>query len=438
MGLFSKKDPREEAEKGIRKGKLYLKAEKFKKAGKYFTSAAENYYELHEFEIAKEAYYKAAKAFLNDRYDDVVEALRKGGDASLFLDEYKEANEFFKNALKYVTHLRKDEDRFFHYILFSSLSYLCLFIKGKQDLGLTFIKQVKNKVDADYFNENPLIRLVKNLTIAIRDKNKKYLDKVEANFEKYKFRKAEEKLIKEVLVVAKSHVTLKTKLTLDKDEYTTKDKIKLILTVDTSPLLTISDYEFYNYEIEKIEISNIGVTVSDNFTTGKKPDLPRIIKAGESQDFEFVIDPHFQLDKPFIGPLLLTCEIDEKFIFFLKTKIIHPNLISPPPSLEISMETLKTPLVGQTFPLEFTIENSSQGDALNVEVNLEFPEELRIMRGTTEKQIYSLPSNDKIVWQLNIRPIDSGDYEIKLNVKFKDPDQNIIEYSETFPLALKL
>ncbi|MFO8018939.1 MAG: hypothetical protein R6U96_09910 [Promethearchaeia archaeon] len=438
MGLFSK-DPREEAEKGIRKGKLYLKADKFKKAGKYFTSAAENYYELHEFEVAKEAYYKAAKAFLNnERYDDVIESLRKGGDACLFLDKYKEANEFFKNALKYVAHLRKDEDRFFHYVLFSSLSYFCLFIKGKQDVGLTMIKQVKNKVNAEYFNENPLILLVKNLTIAIRDKNKKYLDKVEQNFEKYKFRNAEEKLIKEVLVVAKAHVTLKTKLMLDKDEYTTNDEIKLNLMIDTTPLLAISDYEFHNYEIEKIEISNIGVSVSDNFTTGKKPEMPQTIKSGEKEEFEFIVNPHFQIDTPFIGPLLLTCEIDEKFIFFLKTKTIHPKLISPPPSLDISMDTLKTPLVGKTFPLEFTIENNSQGDALNVEMNVEFPEELRIMRGTTKKQIYSLPSNDEMVWQLNIRPIDSGDYEIKLDIKFEDPDQNIIEYTEIFPFSLNL
>lgn len=438
MGLFSK-DPREEAEKGIRKGKLYLKADKFKKAGKYFTSAAENYYELHEFKKAKEAYHKAAECFLNDdRYDDVIESLRKGGDACLFIDLYNEANEFFKTAFKYIEYLNKDSEKNFNYVLFSSLSYLCLFIKGKQDLGLRVIKQIKKKVDGDYFKENPLIRLIKNLTIAIRDKNEKYLKKVEDNFEKYKFRKAEKKLIKDVLVVAKSHVSLKTQLILDKEEYTTRDTIKLTLKIDTSPLLAISEYEFHNYEIKKLKISNIGVSVSDNFTTKQKPEIPQTFTPGDKAELEFIIDPHFQVDKPFIGPLLMTCEIDDQFTFFLKTKVIEPNLISPPPSLEISMEALKTPLVGKSFPLEFTIENNSEGDALNLEINVDFPDELNVMRGTTKKQIYSLSSNDSIVWQLTIRPIDAGDYEIKLDLKFNDPDQNKIEYSETFPFSLNL
>jgi hypothetical protein len=102
------------------------------------------------------------------------------------------------------------------------------------------------------------------------------------------------------------------------------------------------------------------------------------------------------------------------------------------------MENLRPPLIGQTFPLEFLIENKSEGDALELELNIEFPKELKVMRGTTKKQIYSLSSNDTIAWELSLRPSEAGDYNIKMDLKFKDPDQNQIEETKNFPFSIKL
>jgi hypothetical protein len=60
------------------------------------------------------------------------------------------------------------------------------------------------------------------------------------------------------------------------------------------------------------------------------------------------------------------------------------------------------------------------------------------MRGTTEKQIYSLRSNEELKWELNIKPIEAGDYIVKVMVNFKDPDQNVIEDVKEFPFSIKL
>jgi hypothetical protein len=102
------------------------------------------------------------------------------------------------------------------------------------------------------------------------------------------------------------------------------------------------------------------------------------------------------------------------------------------------MKNLRTPLIDQSFPMEFYIENHSEGDALDLYLEIQFPEQLKVMRGTTKKQIYSLSSNDKITWEITLKPIEMGDYTINMDLKFKDPDQNLIEEKKIFPFSIKL
>ena len=332
------KDPLIEAEKKLSKAELFFNADQFKKAGKLFNSAADSFFKEKDYKSAKECYNNAASSYIPlKRYSLAIGALRNAGDCSLFINEYSDANRFFKKVINYLPNYKKTADRDYLYILFSSLSYLCLFIEGKQDQGLDFIKQIKKNIDSGFFKESPMISLVKNLTIAVRDKNKDYLDKIVVK--KYDFHTAEEKLLKEVLVAAKSIISIEIKVGLDKEQYTTKDIIKLKIDVNTKPLLEISQNSFYNYNIEKIKITNIGLNLSENIIAQKKPNLPVTLNAGESYEFEILVKPHFQVDEPFIGPISLNCEMDDKFIFLLQeNEVIKPNIITPPPSLEISNE----------------------------------------------------------------------------------------------------
>lgn len=422
------KTPLQKAQKLLNKAELAFDTEQYKKAGKYFYKAADIFFDIHEFEKAKLSYFNATKSFVNeDIFDDALESIRNAADAALFIDDYQSAQKFFKNALKFIPYYRRQEDKNLNYVLFSSLSYLCLFIKGKQDLGLQQLKQVKSKVDGTYFKENPLIKLVKNLTIAIRDKNKKYLDLVENDFPKYKFREAEAKLVKEVLVLAKSHVSLITALSLDKDEYTTKDMIKVFLDVDTAPLKEISNYKFHNYQIKELKITDVGLAISDNLTSKKSLNLPLCLTPGEKERYELTVKPHFVMDKTYIGPILFTCEIDGKFVFYLKSQMITPNLVSPLPTLDLSIKPLKTPLIGQSFPLEIHVANNSEGEALSIKINVKTSEKLKLLRGTTEKQVYSLRAKEDILWELSLKATEAGEHELIFDILFNDPDGNTIK-----------
>lgn len=434
------KDPHIDAQKELNKAELYFDNENYKKAGKSFKSAGDSYFKLSEFKIARECYSYAAKSFdFENRSDITIEVLRKAGDSSLLIDDFSTSNKFFKNAIRYIPDLRKVENRNLYYLFYSTLSYLCLFLEGKQDQGLVFIKEIRKEVESDFFKESPYIGLIKDLTIAIRDKNENYLTQIEQNFNLYDFSKAEQKLLKLVLALANAHISLKTNLKLDKDKYTTRDIINLTLHVDSRPIVSVSKYPFYDYSFKEMKITNITMSLSDNITPQKKPELPITINPGEEYNFQFSLKPHFQIAEPSIGPFMITCELDDKFLVYRKdSEVIKPNIVSPPPSLEVSMKNLRPPLIDQSFPMEFLIENKSEGDALELNVELEFPEQLKVMRGTTKKQIYSLSSNENITWEISLKPLEAGDYIIKMEIKFKDPDQNLIEDSKSFPFAIKM
>ena len=121
-----------------------------------------------------------------------------------------------------------------------------------------------------------------------------------------------------------------------------------------------------------------------------------------------------------------------------ETQSLIPKLTSPPAALLASIKNLRPPLIDKTFPLEILIENKSKGEALDVKIDVEFPEKLKIMRGTTKKQTYSLRTNEDLTWEINLKPLEAGDYIIKMNIRFMDPDRNLIEETNEFPFSIKL
>ncbi|MFX1269771.1 MAG: hypothetical protein ACFFAK_17565 [Promethearchaeota archaeon] len=427
------------AENQFLKAEKLFKARQFKKAAKNYYSAGNNYLKLDKYEQAIISFINGANAFIElDRIQSSLDLLRMAGDSSLLNNDYLKANEIFKSAIEFIPKLRSKGARNNNYVLFSVLSYLCLFTKIKQEEGLNFIKKLQNKVESSYFKEHPLIILVTELTICLRDNNPKYLEKIQTNLQNYEFSDAELKLMREILFITNLQLSLKSELQLDKELYRTNENISLKVNINTQPLLSVTQNPFFSYRIEKFEIIKLNLQLSDNLSSSRKPVIPVDLEIGKVHELDFIIKPHFQLDNPFIGPLSLTCEINNNLIFIYETVEIIPNLISPPPTLEISTKNLRPPLIEQTFPLEILVQNQSQGEALDVNIDAEFPEQLKIMRGTTTKKIYSLRSNEEIRWEVNLKPLEAGDYVVKLLIKFKDPDQNLIEETKEFPISIKL
>ncbi|MFW9895432.1 MAG: hypothetical protein ACFFD7_06485 [Candidatus Thorarchaeota archaeon] len=426
--------------------KVYRKAEKlynamqYKRAAKIFNDVGDSYLKLDKFELARDCYFDAAKCSMKeDKYLIGLDFLRKAGNASLFRHEFLEANQFFREALNYIPNLRSTSDRNQNYVLFSCLSFLCHFVKGEKEEGLKIVKRTKSSVDDKFFKENSLIHLITNLTMVSKEKHDKYIERIKKDFNNLKFRDAEIILVKQALVIGKTYTSLIIELKLDKEVYTTNEVIKLFMYIDSNPLSEITQQEFYNYVFDELKIIKIGVTLSENLSNQKRPDVPIIIQSNQKKEINFIIKPHFQIEESIIGPFSLDFELSGGLIFtYDYPQLRKPKLISPPPSLDISIKNLRPPLINQSFPLEVSIENNSEGDALNLNIEIEFPEPIKLMRGTLKKQIYSLRSNENIKWEINLKPTEAGDYVIKVKSKFNDPDQNLIEEIKEFPFPIKL
>ena len=433
------KDTESTAKDQIIKAEQLFKAKLFKKAGKTYHKAGNIYLKLNKFERAKDCFLSAMSSFLElERYDTVLELLRQAGEACLQNNQYLEAYQLYKDAPDYILKLRNEGDKNQNLVLYSVLSYCCLHVKGSPEDGLDYIKRNRSKIDNEIFKENNLIQMVSELTLSLREKTIKYFEKIQDTISELKLRDSEVKLIKTVLLLTKAQILLESSLKVDKETYTTNDLINFTLELNIEPLNQIVEDSFFNFQIKSLKITKIVVNLSDNLTTHSKSELPLSIANETIAILPFIIKPHFQIDTSKIGPVFLTIEINDLVVFNYETQTLTPNLTSPPAALLASIKNLRPPLLDQTFPLEILVENRSEGEALDVNLQLEFPEELKIMRGTTDKQIYSLRTNETIKWELNLKPLEIGDYIIKMYMKFKDPDDNLIEEIKEFPFSIKM
>jgi tetratricopeptide (TPR) repeat protein len=137
-----------DTEKQLRKAEQLYKAMAYKRAARLFNTVGGNFLKLGDYEVAKVCFFNAAKCAINeDKYLSGLEFLRNAGNASLFNNNFSEAYQFFKEALNYIPSLKHASERNHLFTLFSSLSYLCLFVEGKQEEGLNLVKKIRTNVE---------------------------------------------------------------------------------------------------------------------------------------------------------------------------------------------------------------------------------------------------------------------------------------------------
>jgi hypothetical protein len=319
------------------------------------------------------------------------------------------------------------------------LYYLCALIKGEPEKGVTLIKKIQKRINKNYFKEHSLIHFITNLTIAIRDKREVYLEKIIDTFHQLELNQVEKELAQIAILLVYLQVLITPELLLDQEQWTIKDLIGLRIKVNKTSLDSIIQNILFEFQIEVCKILKVNIAHSDNLTIKEKPEFPFEVSLQKGFDIDFVLQPHFQKDISFIGPTKIQYKINGKYIgYFENRNEFNLTLLSPPTHLEISIKNLKPPLIDKTFPLEISIENNSDSEARDLEIILTLPEPLKLMRGTLEKQIYSLGTNETINWKISAKPIEAGEFEIIGDIKYTDPDQNILKERKTFPISIKM
>ncbi len=429
------KDARKEAEKILDEAERLLEHEKFGKAGKEFRQAGDLFLELADYKVAEQCYFYAAKSFLGaDKMDDAAEVQRSAANACILLKDYKKAEKYYQVAAKYS--LRADN--LFEGILNGSFAYLCMFIQGQQDRGMEYIKTVKQKVPFDDFKDNKLVQLVRSLTLSIIDRNKEELLNIEQTVSKFKFRPPELNIIQRAIVLARVHVALTFSLQFAKTKYITDETIEFKCNVDAAPLANITVPPGLDLSVKEIVIKDVDVALSENLSVKRKPATPFSIVASEKKTLEFQLRANYPLEQAFVGPVVLTCGIGD-VVFLAKSPSQSLVVTSPPARVGIFLKPVGTPIIGKTFPMDITLTNESDGEATNVELLIEFPPNMQLMRGLPKKTFYSIAAHEKVSFQVALQPTEAGETPVKVTMTFKDADGNVVGPSTAeLPFEIKL
>jgi hypothetical protein len=434
------KSDKEKAKSDFNKAEERFEALRFEKAGNYYFSAGETFYDIQNLKSAETSFLNAAKSYIEDElYEKALKSLREACNTSIALDKFENTNEIVQKALGYVKKIKSNKKKNKYFIIFGALSYFCRFIQGEPEEGLKLIKKIKRGIEKEFFKGHRIIHLITNFTVALRDKRQIYIERIKEDLKDLDLKQNELELVRKVLLLAALQTVITPKITFNQSEYTTNDLIQVNIKVKANSIKNLIEDPFYKIEIKDLKIDKVDVGHSDNLTLKEKPKFPLGFSLKNDLSIDFVLKPHFLKDETIIGPITLSGVLNKNYCFYIENRNEFPvKLLAPPTHLDMSVDNLKPPLIDTTFPLEVLIENNSESEARELEINITLPENLKLMRGTLQKQIYSLRPNETINWQISAKPNEAGESEIMAELKYKDPDQKIIEEKKNFSISIKL
>ena len=414
---------RDKAAVTLAKAERLLDNGRYKKSAERFQKAGEAYFELGEWKIAEQSFLYASKnRYRLEHFHAAASLQRLAANCCLLVQDYAKARDYYDVAMKSI--LKSDAKNLDDAATTNmGFAFLCHFIMGQQDEALEFVKRHKAEIDPDVFSDHLLVKLVRNLSNAIINENEKYLEDILKEYPKYQFRAAEAELIRAAVLLAMCSVYIDLSLGLESADFERDEFLDIECQLDFSRLQEIEDNSVLPHKFESLKITDIGIAIGDNLSTKDRPPLPIKLSTSDfgTEGIPFRFRTNFP-GKGYIGPIVVTVEVDNKFHFFIKSEAQDINIISKKAVLGVELTPQKTPVINQTFPLQVKITNDSEGDALEIVIEFEFPEDLRMMRGTLKKNIYARSFNEDFTWQIHVKAFEVGELPIKTIVSFKDGD----------------
>ncbi|QEE16415.1 hypothetical protein DSAG12_02245 [Promethearchaeum syntrophicum] len=435
---------REKGEVLLAKAERYMDNHDFKRSAENFLKAGDLFFELEEWKISEQCYRFTSKNFSRlggDRnYHRAAVVQRKAANCCLLLKDISKARDYFDITAKSImkSDMKNKEEIATENVCFG---FMCHFIVGEQEEAIDSIKRFRNLFETDIFTEHILMKLVHNLSNAVLNKNEQYIKKIIKNIQLDKYSLAESRLIQQAFLV--TYATLETdfSLNLTENEFERDSIVEVPSQLNIVKIKEIEKHKKVPSKIDSLSITNIEFNLSENVSLKEKPSLPTELEFNKKEvnTLPFKFRTNFP-GKAHIGPIKLTLEINKLLKFYAVSDIKQLKITSPAAILGINLIPQKTPVINQSFPLQVVVSNNSDGDAMEIDIIFEFPDEnIRMMRGTLDKKIYALSPNENIKWQILIKASDVGELPIKTIVSFKDGDGNSRgPFEVIFPLMINL
>ncbi len=410
---------KEKGEKVIAKAEFLFGQQKYRNAADEFMKAGELFFKLSEWQIAEKCFLFGAKSFIAiERYKEAADLLRLSANCSLMMDNLAKARDYYDSAAKNAIK-SEDKNKEANTIINITFSYLAYFLQGLHDKAIQYIAKMKEYIDINDFNENPLVQLVKLLTSAILNGSESALHEAIELYPNFKFRAAENKLIRMALIIASIYVEMEISLELTRQELINNTDVQFMVHINIQEVFSNKQKDIQDYQIKNLKIKELTVSLSENLM--QKEDIKLPLEFEKKISIPLTLRTTFP-GKGFIGPVVFLFELENKYRFYAHSDEVKINVKSLDAQLSINFEPQQTPIVNQTFPMNVELRNNSEGEAVDLIVKLEFPEELKMMRGTFEKKILSLGCRENISWEISVKSLQPGKIPIKTMIDYNDPD----------------
>ncbi len=424
----------------LNKAEILLDKSAHKKSASHFKKAGELFDELQEWKIAEQCYFYSSKNYTRiGKYYQAALMQRNAANNTLRDNNYQKARDYFDVGAKSV--LKAKVSRLDEFVAENiGFAFLCYFVQGRYQDGISYVKRFKTRIDPDLFNSNLMLIIAQHVTNAVVNEEELFIDKLLDQYSLFKFTEMENLIIKDALIVALASLMVRVEMNFTETEFQRETIIEVTPEIDTGRLTEFKSYDILPHKFSELKITDLRIKMGDNLSIKDRPEIPmslNVSKFGkEPLPFKFRSNIPGQ---SFIGPLQLSVTVDGKFNFALESEKVDILITSPDAVIGVTLTPHRTPVINQSFPVEVLISNKSDGNAMEILVEFEFPEDLKMMRGTLAKTIYSLSPNEDMHWQIMVKAFDVGEIPIKTSVTFKDEDGNTKgPFTADIPLTINL
>ncbi len=386
--------------------KLYAKAEKmiakqkFDKAKDNFKKAINEFYSMQAYAQAQKIINKFVEsALIEKEYQEAAVALYQAANIALIENKVKKALENYKSSINFFIEQsgfsKKNEDIKYNALC---LSPLCEAALGKFEYAIDYFKTNLNQIPRRFRIKLPIVDFCTSIFNTLITKKIENLNNSKTILKDLKLLEGETILLENLISIAELYVKTKIESRLNKEKIEAGDSFSLNISLNSPENIEILKY-YLDYDTQRLELTNV----------------PKI---SENKPIEFIFDAKVQ-GKAKFGPLLLTCKAKEIEFPFKYQSIL--NILPGRPRLQIDAQSEINIFEGDAFDFDFEITNRGKGEAINLAVTLEVPEEIMIIAGTKEKKLYSLNSQENYIFTFPLQAIKSGAYEGKILISFEIP-----------------
>lgn len=406
-------------------------------AANIYEIIAKNYDDKEAWRLVSENLVEAAKLLLEDeKFVSVARVQQRLAKVALISNQFAAAGDYYNISVKYALKERKPDPAL---IMHNSAMYCFVaYLQAEYEKAMDFLKRIlamfdtsKQKNTQAYaiskrFFGTGLEKKVENLSI-----DEKVLDREGFSTEEIRIIKIATS-VRTFLVESRLTFQLEPSARQD-DEYVASDEIvaKLVFTPSIDALIksTTTSMQVKDITVEK---SN-DLTIINNFA------LPVDFKDGKDAVLEETFKSYHSGDNE-IGPLVVEFKLGE-FLARKHVDGIKFMIQGRPVNLIINHEILQEPIVDKPFPIKIEIVNDSRGDASNLEVEVQIPEDqpLQVVRGTLIKKFHTMSGGESGSWEIQLIPEEEGKYIIFVTLNYKDSNDEFAEpVKKEIPIDVKM